>query len=1309
MFCKNCGAPLEENTKFCSNCGTPAPEAPAAQPAEPAAPAAPVEQPAPAPVEAAAPAPQPVPAAQPAPAPAPAEPVKAAKPKKEKKEKVKKEKPVKAAKKKSGKKTGIIIAVAVAAVAAAGVGGFFLIRGLGNKDQAVKSYTDLCDMTSLGTQSYLYARIMTERLLEADVITTDPEEMNELFDECIKAWEATGEVTEDMTDMAEELSNDTAAMKSLNIMANPSSSILHRIIYGRPVFARRSDNAVGDMLPPDESVEQCVVLAEHISEDTETAVSEIRSLQEVYNGRQTSVEEWNAQVTHTASSFTNTVFLSGEVTGGTDTHLLESGPVSVYQISTEPKPGNTTISNTDILVDVGRESSTFVMSSTNSITINEEMEEHIESTGTTISMSTHTATTEEVNMSFHSTSFTTWYIIDGVGGFQISRPDKYDEGIIAPPVIEPVTDIEPDPVRRTIVEWIPAGGSTDIVRTRQTIRGERVEVDETEVTISTRTLTEQRELLQAGTGEITVSMIWGTHDDLDLHVITPNDNRIYYANPCADGGTLDIDMNAHSYDLSDTPIENIYFPEPIQGTYQVLVRDFCDRTEEMSTHYIVVVQIGDEVEEYEGDIDVTGTEDFIIEFEYGSRQATTITRVELTETTMDYLIIENNVRAGDLTVTLMWDSFDDLDLHVITPDGSHVCSATPYAGGGILDQDANSGGELTMEPIENAYFAAPSGGHYYIYIQDFNDRTIDRDTNYLLRVTVNGESQTFEGTIGETGFVIDIVEFDYISHCYLEQASYVGHTYSFIDSQMTWLQARDFAEYYGGHLVTFNDADELGFVMSSFPDTYGWIGLINAGGDMAWVTGEPVGYTYICPDQPDNYGEPGYYGFVYNDLQWAFTYNEDVEYHYGFYVEWDYEVEGSINGVLDQNVLTNTLNSLNAGTGPITISMLWDSDDDLDLHVFTPDSSEIYYNNRQAQGGYLDIDANTASNMMADPVENVYFTSPATGDYWIYLNDYEDRSDGPTNFIVRIIINGEVTVYSGTIDTTGTTYEIAGFYYEGTGGIDESTLESTLNSLNAGVGQITVSMLWDSDDDLDLHMYTPDGSEIYYANTSAGGGTLDIDANVGGRTMDNPIENIFFEDPEEGTYVVFIRDYSDRSDGPTNYIVRVTVGDQSQTFEGTIDGSGTDIEIITFVYGGGNEGVEPGVDEDDLENALDLVDAGSGEITVSMLWDSDDDLDLHMYTPDGSEISYSNREAGGGTLDVDANVGGRTMDNPVENIYFESADTGTYTIFIRDYSDRSDGTTNYIVRVTAGGESQTFRGTIDGSGSEVEIITFNYG
>ncbi|MCR5594110.1 MAG: zinc-ribbon domain-containing protein [Saccharofermentans sp.] len=1267
MFCKNCGSPIDENTKFCSNCG--AVIVPASPPPQEAAPA-------PAPESAGAP------------------------PEKIKKEKVKKEKAPKA---KKSKARVIVPIVAVSTVAALGVGGFFFFNSA--KTRKVRdSYNELCDMTTLGTQSYLYARVLTERILEADVITSDPEEMDKLFDECIEAWEATGAVTEDMTSMAEELQSSSDSQR-LDLVAK--AGFLNELIFGRTVYARSNDTPLGDTMTPEDSIEECIVLADQINADASVAVRRVQQLQEVYEGRSTNIETWNECVVQTSTCFTNAVFLSGEVIPGTDTSTFNGQPVSMYQISTEPKPGSTTIDNTNILVDVGATSSTFVMSNTNSITINpDDMQGRIISEGSAISISTHTSTASEVGITFHSTSFTEWFIIDSVGGYQITRSDKYGDGALTPPVIAEV-DIVPDPVSCTIVEWIPPTGAVDISNTRGVIVGQTIEEDEYEVSVTTNTLEEQIEILEAGQGEITVSMIWSTHDDLDLHVITPEQNRIYYANRTADGGTLDIDMNASSYDLADFPVENIYFPSPMSGHYEVYVRDYRDRTEDMSTFYIVRVQIGDDVQEFEGEIDLTDSENMIIEFDYdggsSSRSSfsrtTSETTVTLSETVLEERIVEYGSGAGEITVSLIWDSWDDLDLHVLTPDGSHVHYAAPYGGGGVLDHDANAGNERTLEPMENIYFAVPQSGEYSIWVEEFNDRTEGYDTNYYLRITIGGEVLYYEGTINTTGTQISIYDSEYVSSYYMNQTFYTGHSYAYIDTQMTWMQARDFAESYGGHLVTIDSAEERDFLLGSFPDTYGWIGLIAPGGEYYWVTGEPVTYTDVCPDQPANYSDYGYYGFLYNYGQWGFTEYDDVEYHRGFYIEWDRPV--------DEDTLSTILASLDAGNGDITISMLWDSEDDLDLHVFTPDGSEIYYGNREAQNGYLDVDANTVSNMMDNPVENVYFVSPVNGDYWIYVNDYEDRSNGATNFLVRITINGESQIYSGTIEGTMTTLEIAGFTYTG-GSLSESTLESELNNINAGTGEITVSMLWGTDDDLDLHMITPDGSEISYSNRNAQGGELDVDANVGGRTMDNPIENIYFTNPEPGTYTVFIVDYSDRSDGPTDYIVRVTVGDQSQTFTGTIDGSGTQVDIITFVYGG-SDGDESVPAESELDDVLNSLGAGTGEITISMLWDSDDDLDLHVGTPDGSEICYSNSEAGGGYLDVDANVGGRTMDNPVENIYFESPATGAYSVWIEDYSDRTDAATNYLVRVTVGGQSQTFSGTIDGSGNEVQIISFNYG
>ena len=75
-------------------------------------------------------------------------------------------------------------------------------------------------------------------------------------------------------------------------------------------------------------------------------------------------------------------------------------------------------------------------------------------------------------------------------------------------------------------------------------------------------------------GYLTVTLMWNTLDDLDLHCMTPSKMHIYYGNKSTGGGILDVDMNViGTQRCSKKPIENIYFPEkPPYGTYEFVVK-----------------------------------------------------------------------------------------------------------------------------------------------------------------------------------------------------------------------------------------------------------------------------------------------------------------------------------------------------------------------------------------------------------------------------------------------------------------------------------------------------------------------------------------------------------------------------------------------------------------------------------------------------------------------------------------------------------------------------------------------------------------
>lgn len=70
-----------------------------------------------------------------------------------------------------------------------------------------------------------------------------------------------------------------------------------------------------------------------------------------------------------------------------------------------------------------------------------------------------------------------------------------------------------------------------------------------------------------------VSLGWYNYDDLDLHVIEPNGNEIYYGNKC---GRLDVDMNVGS-NGSREAVENVCWDRMADGEYRVFIRNFTAR------------------------------------------------------------------------------------------------------------------------------------------------------------------------------------------------------------------------------------------------------------------------------------------------------------------------------------------------------------------------------------------------------------------------------------------------------------------------------------------------------------------------------------------------------------------------------------------------------------------------------------------------------------------------------------------------------------------------------------------------------------
>jgi uncharacterized protein YfaP (DUF2135 family) len=128
------------------------------------------------------------------------------------------------------------------------------------------------------------------------------------------------------------------------------------------------------------------------------------------------------------------------------------------------------------------------------------------------------------------------------------------------------------------------------------------------------------------------------------------------------------------------------------------------------------------------------------------------------------------------------------------------------------------------------------------------------------------------------------------------------------------------------------------------------------------------------------------------------------------------------------NMLSQNINMIRVGAGDVQVSVAWDAPTDVDLHVFDPDSEEIYFaNTTSASGGTLDLDSNAACSI--DNINNENITWPIggapTGNYSVSLVYWSACSQAQTNYTVTIFVRGQTAqTFSGTLVTANASTRI---------------------------------------------------------------------------------------------------------------------------------------------------------------------------------------------------------------------------------------------------------------------------------------------
>ena len=121
-------------------------------------------------------------------------------------------------------------------------------------------------------------------------------------------------------------------------------------------------------------------------------------------------------------------------------------------------------------------------------------------------------------------------------------------------------------------------------------------------------------------------------------------------------------------------------------------------------------------------------------------------------------------KSSDVQISLMWNNYNDLDLHVVCPSGERIHGGNrESACGGELDVDANVRPE-TKKPVENVVWPegkAP-GGTYKAYVHHYKKHKKRRSkdpTSFKVVCNAGGDILEFEGEITNGDPIMLICEF----------------------------------------------------------------------------------------------------------------------------------------------------------------------------------------------------------------------------------------------------------------------------------------------------------------------------------------------------------------------------------------------------------------------------------------------------------------------------------------------------------------------------------------------------------------------
>lgn len=113
------------------------------------------------------------------------------------------------------------------------------------------------------------------------------------------------------------------------------------------------------------------------------------------------------------------------------------------------------------------------------------------------------------------------------------------------------------------------------------------------------------------------------------------------------------------------------------------------------------------------------------------------------------------------------------------------------------------------------------------------------------------------------------------------------------------------------------------------------------------------------------------------------------------------------------------------------------------------------------------------------------------------------------------------------------------------GNITDSIREKVKRAGGKTDAKCRVSLNWFNTDDLDIHVFEPNGNHIYYGNQ---GNKLDVDMNVSNPVRD-AVENVVWDSLQNGWYQVKVNNFKHRENIDVGFVLEFEINGKVQTFE----------------------------------------------------------------------------------------------------------------------------------------------------------------